>query len=144
MVIDAHGTEILSTYRVDDIRTEMTLHTVGYITHIIGVQKVINEVRAQSSMTSPRVTCFLPLFPGKLYIAGGFNGASCLLSVEMYDPARDQWSVLAGMSMLRSGVSMVVCEDRVYAIGGFDGEHRLDSGEHVAIGGMSRRWIEDV
>lgn len=71
----------------------------------------------------------LPLvFAGKLYIAGGFDGTSCLMSAEMYDPLSDQWTVLAAMSIRRSGVSLVACDDRVFAIGGYDGQRRLESG----------------
>lgn len=66
---------------------------------------------------------------GKLYIAGGFDGEACLLSAEMYAPDLDQWTVLASMSVRRSGVSLVSCDDRIFAIGGYDGERRLDSGE---------------
>ena len=65
---------------------------------------------------------------GKLYIAGGFDGHACLFSAEQYDPVADQWTLLQPMTTSRSGVSMTVCEDKLYAIGGYDGATRLDSG----------------
>lgn len=68
------------------------------------------------------------MFLGKLYVAGGFDGQSCLFSAEVYDPSADQWSVLAPMSIRRSGVSLVSCHDKVYAIGGYDGSRRLETG----------------
>lgn len=42
---------------------------------------------------------------GKLYAVGGYDGASrqCLSSVEVYDPAADQWCYVADMSTRRSG-----------------------------------------
>lgn len=42
---------------------------------------------------------------GKLYAVGGYDGASrqCLSSVEVYDPAANQWCYVADMSTRRSG-----------------------------------------
>ena len=65
---------------------------------------------------------------GKLYVAGGFDGHACLFSAERYDPVVDQWTLLQPMTTSRSGVSMAVCDDKIYAIGGYDGAARLDSG----------------
>lgn len=63
-----------------------------------------------------------------MFVAGGFDGHNCLFSVEVYDPVFDQWTVLSPMSTRRSGVSLVSCDDKVYAIGGYDGARRLDTG----------------
>ncbi len=73
------------------------------------------------------------LFPfpaaGCVYIAGGFDGERCLDSVEEYSPTANQWTNLRRMSSARSGVSLVTVHEHVYALGGFDGEHRLQTGE---------------
>ncbi|KAJ8867985.1 hypothetical protein PR048_031794 [Dryococelus australis] len=62
-------------------------------------------------------------------VAGGFNGTEVLSSVEVFDPVSLQWTLINPMSRCRSGVSLIAYEDRLYAMGGFDGSTRLDSGE---------------
>ena len=71
---------------------------------------------------------FDDVYAGKLYVAGGFDGHACLFSAEVYDPEVDQWTMLQPMNTSRSGVSMTLCEDKIYAIGGYDGTNRLESG----------------
>ena len=63
-----------------------------------------------------------------MYIVGGFDGQTCLDSAEQYNPVTDQWSRLQKMSSARSGVSLVTFQDNIFALGGFDGQDRLQSG----------------
>jgi hypothetical protein len=69
--------------------------------------------------------------PGKVYIAGGFNGDQCLCSAECYDPCIDQWTMIRSMSCTRSGLAVCVYNGTIYVVGGFDGESRLKSGNPV-------------
>ncbi|GJL70847.1 MAG: hypothetical protein NMNS01_00460 [Nitrosomonas sp.] len=64
---------------------------------------------------------------GKLYVIGGF--AQSLLSVwkavptvYQYDPVTAVWRELAQMPTARGALGVTVYRDRLYAIGGYDGE----------------------
>lgn len=46
-----------------------------------------------------------------------------------YDPDRDQWHLVAPMLTRRIGVGVAVINRLLYAVGGFDGTHRLSSSE---------------
>lgn len=69
------------------------------------------------------------LFPGKIYVCGGFDGYSRHTSMEVYNVVLDQWILLSGMSVGREGAGLVVARDKIYCIGGYDGVNLLDSGE---------------
>lgn len=45
---------------------------------------------------------------GLLYAAGGYDGASCLSSVERYDPLTQTWTSVASMNTRRRYLSMAV------------------------------------
>lgn len=64
----------------------------------------------------------------QIYIVGGFNGQEVLSSAEVFDPATRQWSSLRGLRSPRSGVSLVAYRDCLYALGGFNGYSRLNTG----------------
>ena len=66
---------------------------------------------------------------GYLYVVGGYDGSTCLDSVDRYDPKVDQWTLMRRLLTPRSGVSLVACGASLFVIGGFNGEHRLDTGE---------------
>lgn len=65
---------------------------------------------------------------GKIFIAGGFDGTSCLDSSEYYDPFTDQWTMLPEMTSRRSGVVLVALNRELVALGGYNGSDRLASG----------------
>lgn len=46
-----------------------------------------------------------------------------------YDPSTDSWSVVVAMNTRRSGVGLCVLQDKLYAVGGFDGCTYLKSVE---------------
>lgn len=46
-----------------------------------------------------------------------------------YDPERDSWQLVAAMLTRRIGVGVAVINRLLYAVGGFDGTHRLSSAE---------------
>jgi len=96
---------------------------------------------------------------GKVYIIGGFTGSEVLRSVEIYDPTKDEWRFGPTLNIARSGLKVwtvslwrflldaslclaalslslfsllsqaVILDNKIYAIGGFDGEERLASVE---------------
>jgi kelch-like protein 18 len=60
-------------------------------------------------------------------VCGGYDGVSSLNSVETYDPAADQWTMISSMEKHRSASGVVVLNNQIYAIGGHDGLSIFDS-----------------
>lgn len=54
---------------------------------------------------------------GQIYVVGGFNGATCLDSMEVYNPSTNQWTEIASMEEKRSGISIVAHQGYIFAIG---------------------------
>ncbi|KAI6170328.1 BACK domain-containing protein [Aphelenchoides besseyi] len=66
----------------------------------------------------------------KVYVIGGFNGRTCLRTVEYYDPNQDRWFVLEKeMREKRSGVGGLSIHGVLMVTGGFNGRNRLSSVE---------------
>ncbi|XP_061440234.1 kelch-like protein 5 isoform X4 [Rhineura floridana] len=72
---------------------------------------------------------------GFLYAIGGHDApASNLTSrlsdcVERYDPKTDMWTAVASMSISRDAVGVCLLGDRLYAVGGYDGQTYLNTVE---------------
>ncbi|KAI5942563.1 kelch-like protein 1 [Manis javanica] len=72
---------------------------------------------------------------GFLYAVGGHdapasNHCSRLLDyVERYDPKTDTWTMVAPLSMPRDAVGVCLLGDRLYAVGGYDGQTYLNTME---------------
>ncbi|KAG9342445.1 hypothetical protein JZ751_016447 [Albula glossodonta] len=72
---------------------------------------------------------------GFLYAIGGHDApASSLASrlsdcVERYDPKTDTWTAVAPMSISRDAVGVCLLGDRLYAVGGYDGQIYLNAVE---------------
>jgi len=64
---------------------------------------------------------------------GGFNGQEVLSSAEVFDPSSNQWTYIHSMTSARSGVSLVAYRNCLYALGGFNGATRLNSGNQLFI-----------
>ncbi|XP_052278496.1 kelch-like protein 5 isoform X2 [Dreissena polymorpha] len=68
---------------------------------------------------------------GFLYAVGGHeapatNPTCCRFDcAERYDPKTDQWTMIAPISNPRDAVGMCLLGDRLYAVGGYDGQHYL-------------------
>ena len=62
-------------------------------------------------------------------IPGGNDGASCLNTMERYDPVTDTWTCLAPMSTRRSTHDVAVIDGMLFAVGGNDGSSSLNSTE---------------
>lgn len=76
---------------------------------------------------------------GKFYAIGGFNGKTCLSSVERYDPITNKWESIANLNTQRRSLSSVALPDGVYALGGYNGEKYLTSVEKYDI--KKNEWI---
>ena len=61
---------------------------------------------------------------GHLVAIGGHDGISRHRSCEWYNPQENQWSLLPEMNLPRSDLACVVHENRIFAIGGFNGTVR--------------------
>ncbi|XP_030280923.1 kelch-like protein 10 isoform X2 [Sparus aurata] len=109
-----------------------------------------------------------PRMPNTILLAiGGWSRAGPINSIEAYNiradlwinltnnqeplhayhgaafldgPETNQWTVIAPMNSQRSGVGVVACADRIFAVGGFDGSARLRSAE--AYNPHTNTWHE--
>lgn len=50
-------------------------------------------------------------------------------TVEVYDPEKGKWCGAEAMSMLRSRVGVAVMNNKLYAVGGYNGSERLSTAE---------------
>ncbi|XP_047221817.1 kelch-like protein 5 [Girardinichthys multiradiatus] len=83
---------------------------------------------------------------GFLYAIGGHDApASSLASrlsdcVERYDPQTDVWTTVAPMSVSRDAVGVCLLGDRLYAVGGYDGQVYLSTVE--AYDPQTNEWTQ--
>ncbi|XP_068606667.1 kelch-like protein 5 [Brachionichthys hirsutus] len=83
---------------------------------------------------------------GFLYAIGGHDApASSLASrlsdcVERYDPQTDVWTAVAPMSISRDAVGVCLLGDRLYAVGGYDGQVYLNTVE--AYDPQTNEWAQ--
>ncbi|XP_023189835.1 kelch-like protein 5 [Xiphophorus maculatus] len=83
---------------------------------------------------------------GFLYAIGGHDApASSLASrlsdcVERYDPQTDVWTTVAPMSISRDAVGVCLLGDRLYAVGGYDGQVYLNTVE--AYDPQTNEWTQ--
>ncbi|XP_042694942.1 kelch-like protein 1 isoform X2 [Centrocercus urophasianus] len=83
---------------------------------------------------------------GFLYAVGGHdapasNHCSRLLDyVERYDPKTDTWTMVAPLSMPRDAVGVCLLGDRLYAVGGYDGQTYLNTME--AYDPQTNEWTQ--
>ncbi|XP_076033386.1 kelch-like protein 8 isoform X2 [Oratosquilla oratoria] len=67
---------------------------------------------------------------GVLYAVGGVGAdAKITATCEKYDPISDMWTPIAPLNEARAYHSVAVVDNRVYAMGGYDGVHWLNSVE---------------
>ena len=72
---------------------------------------------------------------GYLYAAGGHDAPASsdsskqFSSVERYDPRNDQWCLIVSMKNCRDAVGMTALGDRLFSVGGYDGNSYLDAVE---------------
>ncbi|KAM4664324.1 kelch-like protein 4 [Discoglossus pictus] len=87
-------------------------------------------------------------YNGFLYAVGGHDApASNHLSrlsdcVERYDPKTDNWTMVAPLSVPRDAVGVCPLGDRLYAVGGYDGQTYLSTVE--SYDAQTNEWTQDV
>ena len=52
-----------------------------------------------------------------------------LNSIKRYNPKTDTWNIVGHLVTPRQGVNAMVCRNKIYVLGGFDGVERLQSVE---------------
>ena len=61
------------------------------------------------------------MIDGKIYVAGGDGPGSRRREVEVYNPATNQWTILAPMNVPRNHTSGAVINGKFYVAGGRPG-----------------------
>ncbi|XP_068614372.1 kelch-like protein 4 [Brachionichthys hirsutus] len=83
-----------------------------------------------------------------LYALGGHdapasNNCSRLSDcVERYDPKTDMWTTVSSLSVPRDAVGVCLLGDRLYAVGGYDGQSYLNTVE--SYDAQNNEWTEEV
>ncbi|KAL7395492.1 hypothetical protein ABVT39_017895 [Epinephelus coioides] len=83
-----------------------------------------------------------------LYAVGGHdapasNHCSRLSDcVERYDPKTDTWTTVSSLSVPRDAVGVCLLGDRLYAVGGYDGQTYLNTVE--SYDAQNNEWTEEV
>lgn len=67
----------------------------------------------------------------KLYVIGGSDGQSSLCSVEIYDLSTEAWSLGPSLNTPRANVGVAILDERLFAIGGYNGKTFLDTVEYL-------------
>uniref|UniRef100_A0A3B5BBY3 Kelch-like protein 33 n=1 Tax=Stegastes partitus TaxID=144197 RepID=A0A3B5BBY3_9TELE len=85
-----------------------------------GLVKDIEWRRLSEIPDKPKFRHGVAVMEGMLYVVGGcyFYAKDDIMKSAYYDPVKDSWKRLADMQEFRSNFSMVVHEERLYAIGG--------------------------
>ena len=86
----------------------------AYAAHLNGSWSVL------PSMNAPRFATFVAAVGGKLYVAGGNNGAGAVNVLERYDPGTNTWTTLSPMPGARYQGGVAVVGDKIYTLGGWD------------------------
>ncbi|KAM6894668.1 kelch-like protein 33 [Lycodopsis pacificus] len=87
----------------------------------IGLVKKIEWRRLGEMPDKPKFRHGVAAMVGKLYVIGGcyyYCKDDMMKSAYSYDPVQDRWKRLADLQEFRSNFSVVVHEERLYAIGG--------------------------
>jgi len=129
-------------------RTEVAVAAVNGIIYVVGGFSALSFSNLLDLTVSKRVEAYNPItdqwttkaplplglhhagaaeLNGKLYVVGGFTAAGFSIwnpvnHVFTYDPGRDEWIERAGMPTARGGLAVVNVENKLYALGGYDGE----------------------
>ena len=99
----------------------------GYVAASTGawVYEVANmEWKQLAPMTSMRSMGAACAFDGRCLVAGGFdNDHVTTSSVECHDPHRDVWEPVGRLVIARDSFALVVAEEQLLALGGWDHTH---------------------
>ena len=74
-----------------------------------------------------------------IYVVGGYNRGDCLNTIEEFDPIQNQWKLLPySMTSRRGRVSVTIANNKIYALGGSDGQKELQTGECFDLKSMNK------
>lgn len=142
----------MTVYRFS-IQSNVTHFIVNVNVHCVnrnirlGYDPVTNTWTKVVPMLNRRCRLGVATLNGKLYACGGmllvhlfkqfshkftckgYDGNQFLRSVEMYDPNKDAWKLVAAMNVKRSRVALSANMGKLWAIGGYDGESNLSTVE---------------
>lgn len=59
-----------------------------------------------------------------------------------YDPKTDTWTTVSSLSVPRDAVGVCLLGDRLYAVGGYDGQSYLNTVE--SYDAQNNEWTEEV
>jgi len=105
---------------------------LGIGTHA-GMVEVLALSASSKAVRRPMTEVLPPLrriFPGHIYVHGGYDGQRRLLSIERLAPHGDSWEALPQLPDRRA---VVAADVELYVCGGWDGEHRLSQVERYNI-----------
>jgi N-acetylneuraminic acid mutarotase len=90
-----------------------------------------NTWTSQPEMITPRLAHGCVYMAPFIYVVGGWNTTDHFRSVERFDTRAPEkgWQQMAAMLEQRSEVAAVVFNNKIYAIGGYDGQSFLSSVE---------------
>jgi N-acetylneuraminic acid mutarotase len=75
------------------------------------------------------------LAPQEIYYVGGFSNGQSSAITKAYTVSNNSWSNIEPMPTARGYLSLVVIDDVLFAIGGFDGTNWLGTNEHYKPSG---------
>ncbi|XP_023653290.1 kelch-like protein 4 isoform X1 [Paramormyrops kingsleyae] len=107
-----------------------------------------NKWSTCSPMTKRRGGVGVATYNNFLYAVGGHdapasNHCSRLSDcVERYDPKTDEWTTMTPLGVPRDAVGICLLGDRLYAVGGYDGQSYLNSVE--SYDAQTNEWREEV
>ena len=79
-----------------------------------------NQWTAISNMIHGRSSSASVTYEGSILLIGGYDGVTCLNSIDRYNPETDTWSNVGHMTTPRAGASAVTLGDKIYVMGGVD------------------------
>lgn len=96
------------------------------------------EWREGPALPAPLCAYALAAYDGDLYLFGGANDGGYLNSVYRLDLERDAWDALTPMPTRRAFAAAAVVGERIYVLGGYDGERELTTCEAYAPAAEAR------
>jgi N-acetylneuraminic acid mutarotase len=69
------------------------------------------------------------LAPARLYLAGGYFQNTLTSKTQIYNPSNNSWTIGTSLPSPRANLALVVVNDILYAIGGFDGQNSVNTNE---------------
>lgn len=74
---------------------------------------------AGTALPTPRSELTATVLAGKIYVAGGLQGATTVGTFEVYDPATGTWRAAPALPMPLHHTALAASSERIYLTGGF-------------------------